>query len=88
MNEASMSSYALGLAANLDIPVIEAGEHGKENSTPARNGSRRAPATLSRTGVHDVGGIGPEPEDHPSGGKPLGMDCEVRGGAWQRRRVT
>ena len=75
MNEASMSSYAW-LAANLDIPVI--GPECMEGKFHTRAEWIKAGACdLSRTGVHDVGGIGPSLKIHSVLRRPLGMDCEV-----------
>jgi L-alanine-DL-glutamate epimerase-like enolase superfamily enzyme len=76
MNEASMSSYAW-LAANLDIPVI--GPESMEGKFHTRAEWIKAGACdLSRTGVHDVGGIGPSLKIiHLA--EAFGMDCEVHG---------
>lgn len=77
MEEASMSSYQW-LAANLDIPVI-----GPESASGkfytraewAKNGA----CDILRTGVDDVGGIGPALKvAHIAEG--FNMDCEVHGG--------
>ncbi len=77
MNEASMSSYAW-LAANLDIPVI--GPETAEGKFHARAEWIRAGACdVSRTGVLDVGGIGPSLKIiHLA--EAFGMDCEIHGG--------
>jgi L-alanine-DL-glutamate epimerase-like enolase superfamily enzyme len=77
MNEASMSSYAW-LAANLDIPII--GPESMEGKFHTRAEWIRAGACdLTRTGVHDVGGIGPSLKIiHVA--EAFGMDCEVHGG--------
>jgi L-alanine-DL-glutamate epimerase-like enolase superfamily enzyme len=76
MNEASMSSYAW-LAANLDIPVI--GPESMEGKFHTRAEWIKAGACdVSRTGVHDVGGIGPSLKIiHLA--EAFGMDCEVHG---------
>ena len=77
MNEASISSYAW-LAANLDIPVI--GPETAEGKFHARAEWIRAGACdVSRTGVLDVGGIGPSLKIiHLA--EAFGMDCEIHGG--------
>ena len=77
MNEASMSSYAW-LAANLDIPVI--GPETAEGKFHTRAEWIKAGACdISRTGVHDVGGIGPSLKViHLA--ESFGMNCEVHGG--------
>jgi L-alanine-DL-glutamate epimerase-like enolase superfamily enzyme len=77
MNEASISSYAW-LAANLDIPVI--GPETADGKFHTRAEWIRAGACdISRTGVMDVGGIGPSLKIiHLA--EAFGMDCEVHGG--------
>ena len=77
MNEASMSSYAW-LAANLDIPVI--GPETAEGKFHTRAEWIKAGACdISRTGVLDVGGIGPSLKAiHLA--EAFGMDCEIHGG--------
>jgi L-alanine-DL-glutamate epimerase-like enolase superfamily enzyme len=77
MNEASMSSYCW-LAANLDIPVI--GPESMDGKFHTRAEWIKAGACdISRTGVHDVGGIGPRLKIiHLA--ESFGMDCEVHGG--------
>jgi len=77
MNEASMSSY-VWLAANLDIPVI--GPECMDGKFHTRAEWIKAGACdLSRTGVHDVGGIGPSLKIiHLA--EAFGMDCEIHGG--------
>ncbi len=77
MNEASMSSYAW-LAANLTIPVI--GPETADGKFHTRAEWIKAGACdISRTGVHDVGGIGPALKCiHLA--EAFGMNCEVHGG--------
>ena len=78
MNEASMSSPYAWLAANLDIPVI--GPESMDGKFHTRAEWIKAGACdLTRTGVHDVGGIGPSLKIiHLA--ESFGMDCEVHGG--------
>lgn len=77
MNEASISSYAW-LAQNLDIPVI--GPETAEGKFHTRAEWIKAGACdIVRTGVHDVGGLGPSLKVvHLA--EAFGMDCEVHGG--------
>ena len=77
MNEASMSSYAW-LAANLTIPVI--GPETADGKFHTRAEWIKAGACdISRTGVHDVGGIGPALKCiHLA--EAFGMNCEIHGG--------
>jgi len=77
MNEASISSYAW-LAANLDIPII--GPETADGKFHTRAEWIRAGACdITRTGVMDVGGIGPSLKIiHLA--EAFGMDCEVHGG--------
>lgn len=77
MNEFSISSYAW-LAANLDIPVI--GPETAEGKYFTRAEWIKAGACdVTRTGVHDVGGIGPSMKIiHLA--EAFGMQCEVHGG--------
>ncbi len=77
MEEASMSSYAW-LAANLDIPVIGpetmVGKH-QMRAEWVKSGA----CDILRTGVTDVGGIGPALKvAHLA--ESFGMNCEVHGG--------
>lgn len=76
MNEASISSYAW-LAQSLDIPVI--GPETAEGKFHTRAEWIKAGACdIARTGVHDVGGIGPSLKIiHLA--ESFGMDCEVHG---------
>jgi L-alanine-DL-glutamate epimerase-like enolase superfamily enzyme len=77
MNESSVSSYAW-LAQNLDIPVI--GPETADGKFHTRAEWIKAGACdISRTGVHDVGGIGPALKCiHLA--EAFGMECEVHGG--------
>ena len=77
MNEFSISSYAW-LAANLDIPVL--GPETADGKFHTRAEWIRAGACdITRTGVMDVGGIGPSLKIiHLA--ESFGMDCEVHGG--------
>ena len=77
MNEFSISSYAW-LASNLDIPVI--GPETADGKFHTRAEWIRAGACdIVRTGVNDVGGIGPSLKIiHLA--EAFGMDCEVHGG--------
>jgi L-alanine-DL-glutamate epimerase-like enolase superfamily enzyme len=77
MNEASTSSYAW-LAANLDIPIL--GPEVADGKFHARAEWIKAGACdITRTGVHDVGGITPSLKIiHLA--ESFGMDCEVHGG--------
>jgi L-alanine-DL-glutamate epimerase-like enolase superfamily enzyme len=77
MNEFSVSSYAW-LAENLDIPVI--GPETAEGKYFTRAEWIKAGACdITRTGVHDVGGIGPSLKIiHLA--ESFGMQCEVHGG--------
>ena len=77
MNEYSVSSYAW-LAANLDIPVI--GPETADGKYFTRAEWIKAGACdITRTGVHDVGGIGPSMKIiHLA--EAFGMQCEVHGG--------
>ena len=76
MNEYSTSSYAW-LTANLDIPVI--GPESADGKHYTRAEWIRAGASdILRTGVHDVGGIGPSLKIiHLA--ESFGMQCEVHG---------
>jgi L-alanine-DL-glutamate epimerase-like enolase superfamily enzyme len=76
MNEASISSYAW-LAQNLDIAVI--GPETADGKFHTRAEWIKAGACdIARTGVHDVGGIGPSLKIiHLA--ESFGMDCEVHG---------
>ncbi len=76
MNEFSISSYAW-LAANLDIPVI--GPETADGKHHMRAEWIKAGACdISRTGVHDVGGITPSLKIiHLA--ESFGMDCEIHG---------
>jgi len=77
MNEASISSYAW-LAANLEIPVI--GPETAEGKFHTRAEWIKAGACdITRTGVMDVGGIGPSLKIMHLA-ESFGMDCEVHGG--------
>ncbi|MDE2574423.1 MAG: mandelate racemase family protein [Rhodospirillales bacterium] len=77
MDEFSMSSYAW-LAANLDIPVIgPESAHGKFHVRA--EWVKAGACDILRTGVHDVGGIGPSLKIiHLA--ESFGMNCEVHGG--------
>ena len=77
MNEASISSYAW-LAANLEIPVI--GPETADGKFHTRAEWIKAGACdVTRTGVMDVGGIGPCLKViHLA--ESFGMDCEIHGG--------
>lgn len=77
MNEFSVSSYAW-LAANLDIPVI--GPETADGKYFTRAEWIKAGACdITRTGVHDVGGIGPSMKIiHLA--EAFGMQCEIHGG--------
>jgi len=76
MNEASMSSY-VWLAQNLTMPVI--GPETAEGKFHTRAEWIKAGACdISRTGVHDVGGIGPSLKIiHLA--EAFGMNCEIHG---------
>jgi L-alanine-DL-glutamate epimerase-like enolase superfamily enzyme len=76
MNEASMSSY-VWLADNLTMPVI--GPETAEGKFHTRAEWIKAGACdISRTGVHDVGGIGPSLKIiHLA--EAFGMNCEIHG---------
>jgi L-alanine-DL-glutamate epimerase-like enolase superfamily enzyme len=76
MNEASISSYAW-LAQNLDIPVL--GPETADGKFHTRAEWIKAGACdILRTGVHDVGGIGPSLKIiHLA--ESFGMDCEIHG---------
>ena len=76
MNEFSISSYAW-LAANLDMPVI--GPETADGKYWTRAEWIKAGACdIVRTGVHDVGGIGPSMKIiHLA--EAFGMQCEVHG---------
>jgi L-alanine-DL-glutamate epimerase-like enolase superfamily enzyme len=76
MNEFSISSYAW-LAENLEIPVI--GPETADGKYHTRAEWIKAGACdITRTGVHDVGGIGPSLKVvHLA--ESFGMDCEVHG---------
>jgi L-alanine-DL-glutamate epimerase-like enolase superfamily enzyme len=77
MNEASTSSYAW-LAANLEIPIL--GPEIADGKFHTRAEWIKAGACdITRTGVHDVGGISPSLKIiHLA--ESFGMDCEVHGG--------
>ena len=77
MNEASISSYAW-LAANLDIPIL--GPETADGKFHTRAEWIKAGACdITRTGVMDVGGIGPSLKIiHLA--ESFGMDCEIHGG--------
>lgn len=76
MNEYSVSSYAW-LAANLDIPVIGPECADGKYFTRAE-WAKAGAADILRTGVHDVGGIGPALKCiHLA--ESFGMQCEVHG---------
>jgi L-alanine-DL-glutamate epimerase-like enolase superfamily enzyme len=77
MNEASMSSYAW-LAQNLTIPVIGPETADGKFHTRAE-WIKSGACDISRTGVHDVGGIGPALKCiHLA--EAFGMNCEIHGG--------
>ncbi len=76
MEEASMSSYQW-LAANLDIPVIGPESAAGKFHTRAE-WAKSGACDILRTGVDDVGGIGPSLKIvHLA--EAFGMDCEVHG---------
>jgi L-alanine-DL-glutamate epimerase-like enolase superfamily enzyme len=77
MNEASMSSY-VWLAENLDIPIL--GPETMQGKFHTRaEWVRNKACDILRTGVFDVGGIGPSLKvGHLA--ESFGMDCEVHGG--------
>ena len=76
MNEASISSYAW-LAENLDMPVIGPETADGKHWTRAE-WIRAGACDILRTGVHDVGGIGPSMKIiHLA--EAFGMQCEVHG---------
>jgi L-alanine-DL-glutamate epimerase-like enolase superfamily enzyme len=76
MNEASMSSY-VWLAGNLTMPVI--GPESMDGKFHTRaEWIRSGACDISRTGVDDVGGIGPSLKIiHLA--EAFGMNCEVHG---------
>jgi L-alanine-DL-glutamate epimerase-like enolase superfamily enzyme len=77
MNEYSISSYAW-LAANLDIPVIGPETADGKHFTRAE-WIKAGACDITRTGVHDVGGITPGLKCiHLA--ESFGMDCEIHGG--------
>jgi L-alanine-DL-glutamate epimerase-like enolase superfamily enzyme len=77
MNEASISSFAW-LAANLEIPIL--GPETADGKFHTRAEWIKAGACdITRTGVFDIGGIGPSLKViHLA--EAFGMDCEVHGG--------
>ena len=76
MNEASISSYAW-LAAILDIPVIGPETADGKHHTRAE-WIKAGACDITRTGVHDVGGITPSLKIiHLA--ESFGMDCEIHG---------